>query len=246
LAISKNNVIFTSVSVAAVLSIGIYYLAPDSGQTGAVISEDVLSGQSEFLADETEPGSLDSLILGDQRDEENDGSKADKNNELISDADSTEFVPAPIGSFEAHMAVPGAKAETYVLDGDAFQTNRLVELKEPEDFDAFAAALEQNADPDSYEKASEYMQLFNAAISDSSSSIAVSLVSCGGIVCVAKLQSQDTAEIEKYLQQMWKSKSVPMYAATVMPPEANGGYDIRRLVFTNDPSAAAFVGYVDQ
>jgi len=143
-------------------------------------------------------------------------------------------------SFAAHMSVSGAMAETYVMVDGALQTNRLEEFAKPEQFDAFAASLERNADAESYEKAAEYMKGFYSMVNDSGSTVTVSTVACGVSVCIARFQSPNTKDIDQYLANLQLSEALPMYATMEMPAESNGGYDIRRILFTIDPAASAF------
>jgi hypothetical protein len=145
-----------------------------------------------------------------------------------------------IASFEEFVSDPNAKAEDYVLVDGGLDANRLEALSSPEDFDKFAASLASGADAESIATAERYWNHLFRAATNLNASINVSSVSCGSLVCTAKVQSPNTADLDRYLSSLLASEEVPMYAAMEMAPEATDGHDVRRIVFTTSPAISSF------
>lgn len=139
-------------------------------------------------------------------------------------------------SFEAHMAQP----DSYLVVDNALRVDRLEQMQEPGQFDELTAELEQNANNQLHEKAVEYTQIFSSLASETTNTVSVSSVVCGQAICTAKILSQDTDEVDGFIQNIMFSEATGMYATAEMNSEASGGYDIRRIVFTTNPDDNAF------
>ena len=214
-----------------------YYLAPNVPLSGADIAHDVSRQESTSAGDESTFKPVENSIVSPQLAAENLDLTKNDNMHSLSDTITSELAADQVDTFAAHMAIPGAQAESYVLLNNALQFDRVGEFKNPEQFDQFAATMALYGDASTYERAAEYTQAFESELSNFSSSVTVSDVSCGESICAAKFQSPDTEDIDQFLEHLRLSESVPMYVTVRMPAEAKDGYDIRRVLFTTDPSA---------
>jgi len=237
MAISINTLIYVIVGIAGAFLIRMYYSAPDAPYAGADIADrPSISTRRKSDLDAVDSSTVSNRVVSENPDLIAGGGTPSKSLKNINDP-STD----PIDSFSDHMGLQGAKAEAYLLVRNALQTDHLAEFKDPEQFDGLVAIFEQNADATAYETAGRYMRELNSIVADHGSSVIVGSVACGGLVCAARFESPNTEDLDQFRDKYLEaSASVPMYAVVEMPRETNGGYDVRRLIFTTDPSANAF------